>query len=349
MFRHLVNLGLLFSFVTLAATGVLSFIEPFSLRTTRLHTLFGLLTVILVGLHLASRLRYFGKMLSPAKPATGDGKKRKPILPRSAIFVSAALWVALIWVAWIDATPVRTLINQSYEARHKAEILRLPARAAVEHLSNTTRLLHQQPNAPSPLIEFQIDYQQDLDTRPAVAIWAQTTRGAMVQTFFVDERLAYGGTVDFGGEQVPRHHVLPIWRHSYTLVNGIDPNNEIDAITGATPEHRFSLADHLNTDADDVVIYLELNAPNDPDSNWPDPTIGQPSILYSALVDLTSDQRYYIMTPLGHGGGAAQSGRIQYGTESLSTANGLIDKVLIKLTPPAPEATIDQSNTNTGS
>jgi len=79
--------------------------------------------------------------------------------------------------------PVRTLINQSYEARHKAEILRLPTRVAVEHLDNTMRLLHQQPDSQAPLIEFQIDYQQDLDTRPAAAIWAQTTRGAMVQTF----------------------------------------------------------------------------------------------------------------------------------------------------------------------
>jgi len=51
VFRHLVNLELLFSFLRLAATGVLSFIEPLSLRTTRLHTLFKLLTVILAGLH----------------------------------------------------------------------------------------------------------------------------------------------------------------------------------------------------------------------------------------------------------------------------------------------------------
>jgi len=79
--------------------------------------------------------------------------------------------------------------------------------------------------------------------------------------------LAYGDTVSFGDGQVPRHHVLPAWRHSYTLVNGIDPNNGLDAITSATPEHRFSLTDHINTDADDVVIYLKLNAPNDPNEN----------------------------------------------------------------------------------
>ena len=37
MLRHWVNYGLLFSFLTLAITGLLAYLLPFSLTTTRVH------------------------------------------------------------------------------------------------------------------------------------------------------------------------------------------------------------------------------------------------------------------------------------------------------------------------
>ena len=68
--RHVVNFGLLFSFVTLAVTGVLSFVLPFDLPTTRIHIVFGLVTLILVGLHLYSRVPYFKQQLGSKSGAS---------------------------------------------------------------------------------------------------------------------------------------------------------------------------------------------------------------------------------------------------------------------------------------
>ncbi|MEM9346251.1 MAG: hypothetical protein AAGB26_06515 [Planctomycetota bacterium] len=42
LIRHLANLGLLFAFATLAVTGVMSFVLPFSITTARVHIVFGL-------------------------------------------------------------------------------------------------------------------------------------------------------------------------------------------------------------------------------------------------------------------------------------------------------------------
>jgi len=73
--QHLVNFGLLFCFITLACSGVLSFFQPFSLLTTRIHIVFGFVTTLLVGCHLFGRLRYFKRAVGKSERAfIGYGK-----------------------------------------------------------------------------------------------------------------------------------------------------------------------------------------------------------------------------------------------------------------------------------
>ena len=73
--RHLVNFGLLFSFSALAVTGVLAYLEPFSLTVTQIHILAGSVTLVLVLLHLLSRLPYFKSRVSKGKQAESMRKQ----------------------------------------------------------------------------------------------------------------------------------------------------------------------------------------------------------------------------------------------------------------------------------
>ena len=57
--KHYVNFGLLFAFAILIVSALLRFFQPFSLVVTRIHIVFGSLVLLLVALHLASRLTYF--------------------------------------------------------------------------------------------------------------------------------------------------------------------------------------------------------------------------------------------------------------------------------------------------
>ena len=70
--RHIVNVGLLLSFLPLAVTEVMAFLLPFSLVTTRMHIVCGAATVVLVGLHLLSRLKYFQNQLRPRAVRTSS-------------------------------------------------------------------------------------------------------------------------------------------------------------------------------------------------------------------------------------------------------------------------------------
>lgn len=328
MLRHIANLGLLFSFITLAVTGIMSFVLPFSITTARVHIVFGFATIVLVGLHLATRLRYFSRI---AKQSVQLKAPAKPQVPRWLVAAICIVWAGLLTASFYDTPPATTLVENSYEARHKAQILRTSPRIAYEHFEDQTRIVQLKADEKAVLVEVQIDYADDLPARPAAAVWAQTTRGTMIQTLFLDDRLAFSETPEWGGQPTRRVDILPVWRHSYTLINGIDPNGEVNALTGATPKHSFSLSETLKTEADKVQIFLELNLPGDPDERWPDPHVGQPSILYAALIDLTTDQRYYLMQPVGHGGGAAEDGGMGYDLGELSSAQSLVDKVLIEI------------------
>lgn len=328
MLRHIANLGLLLCFGTLAMTGVMSFVQPFSITTTRIHVVFGLATTVLVGLHLATRWRYF---LGVAKQVRQPTSKANPWHFRWLLISITAVWAALLVASLYDAPPASGLIAVSYESRHKAEIFRANPRTTYEHVQDQTRILQRQADADAVQIEVLIDYTDDLTRRPAAAVWSETTRGTLIETLFLDERLAFSENPEWGGKPTPRVKILPIWRHRYSLINGVEPNGEVDALTSATPMHSFSFSEHLQTDADSVVVCLEINLAADIDPLWQDGHIGQPSVLYTALIDLTRDQNYYLMQLTGHGGGADASGTLNYDLDKLTTARSLIDKVLVKV------------------
>nr|MBX2850570.1 hypothetical protein [Phycisphaeraceae bacterium] len=186
------------------------------------------------------------------------------------------------------------------------------------------------------IIQVQVEYREDFVRQPVAAIWAQTTGqpGRMIQTLYVDEAVAYSDTPIWQGKATPRHHILPIWRHQYRDVNGLDPTGDIDAVTSATPNHSFSIEQTLNSGDDDFVLRLEMNAHGDANEAYPDKHLGQPSVLFEARIDLTSDQAYYLMSRTAPGGGAEADGQPRYGFDGITTAKHLIEKVLVHVSRP---------------
>lgn len=328
MLRHIANLGLLLSFVTLAVTGVMSFVLPFSITTTRVHLVFGLATIVLVGMHLATRVRYFTRIASQSVKGAGQAK---PQVPRWLLGAIVVVWAGLLATSFYGTQPATAVESISYESRRKAEIVRPRPRTAALTLEHAVRVVQLKPDDRSVLIEIDVEYNDALDQAPVAAIWAETTRGAMIETLYLDPALAYSETPDWHGKPTPRHAILPIWRHRYTLINGIDPIGEIDAVTSATPKHSETLNDYLETDADKLTIYLEFNAVGDTDAAWPDPHVGQPSVVYAVFIDLEAPQTYHLMQLVGHGGGAEQNGEVNYDLDAISSAKQIVEKVLVKL------------------
>jgi hypothetical protein len=324
--RHIVNFGLLFSFLTLAITGGMAFALPFSLVTTRVHIVFGATIVVLVGLHLLSRVTYFRMQLR--------GAARSQV-SRLLLLVILAAWGLLLAGAWAGWIPFEQLVAQSYEARHRAEIVRASPRAGFTNPSSHQRMVARVPDRDADVaLSLTIGLSKSIPSLPSMAVWAETSTGTMIETLYLDPALAYSDRPDWGGATTPRHHVLPLWRHRYTMVSGIDPSGEVDTATAATPTHSFTLDDYLVLGEDkQFVLCVEVNTPGDPNEHYPDPHIGQPSLLYTAYIEVSDAQQYALLELTGHGGGAEKSGAIQYDLDGCTSARQLVDLLLVKVAP----------------
>ena len=322
--RHWVNFGLLFSFLALAASGVMSYLLPFSLTTARVHILFGGLTVVLVLLHLVSRTKYF------AGKVAGKGASRGMV---AAVFGACALLAA---AALYDFWPARQLAGASYEARRKSEIVRASPMAGFLDVAGEHRFVARRPAAEADTaLSLMVRFKDGGGPPPAMVVWAETSSGTIIETLYIDQALAYGEEVEWQGVPTRRHQLLPIWRHKHTVVSGVDPHGKVDAFTGATPEHSFTVDQNLRTEGGEgFVICVEVNAVRDPNEAHPDPGLGQPSLLYTAYVEPGKGGRYALLELTAHGGGEApENGAPGYDMEGIGSAAELIDLLLVKTEP----------------
>ena len=319
MLKHWVNFGLLFSFLTLAVSGLLAYLQPFSLTTTRVHMVFGMLTLLLVALHLLSRVPYF--------KAQTIGKKAS----RKLLVTITLSWVVLLVVSLWGMWPAKPLMNASYESRHRQAIVRPSPLAGIAELDGGQRLVGRNPGEEADTtVSLLLRFGDQLKSAPAVAVWAETTNGSMIETLYLDSELAYAEDVTWQGKKTKRHHLLPIWRHRHTLVSGVDPKGEIDAFTAATPEHAFTLDQYLKSGEDGrFVICVEVNVLGDSNEAFDDELLGQPSLLYTAYVDASEGAKYQLLELTAHGGEAIENGTLNYDFDGIDSARKIVDLLLV--------------------
>ena len=324
--RHWVNFGLLFSFVVLAATGLMAYTLPFSIVTTRVHMFFGGLTLLLTLAHALARLRYFSAKLS--------GHTRAPGVVAGAALICVSLLALTVFNVW----PARTVSDASYEARRKVEIVRASPLAGFLDTDKTHRFVARQPGEDADTaLSLLVRFREGLAHPPAMAVWAETSAGTLIETLYLDASLAYGEDVTFHGVKTRRHHLLPVWRHRYTVVSGVDPQGKIDGFTGATPEHTFTLDQNLKVGGEaGFVLFVEVNAVRDPNTAYADADLGQPSVLYSAFIQPGKGNPYVLLELTAHGGTAVENGAPGYDFDGIDTAKNLIDLLLVKTAPLKP-------------
>ncbi|WP_143313995.1 DUF4405 domain-containing protein [Colwellia sp. UCD-KL20] len=323
--KHFNNFGLLISFLTLVVTGVMAYFLPFSLTTTRLHILFAVTTIGFISYHLWQKYSYFFKSLSRASSLT-----------LKVLFLLVCLWVLFLAVGIQNLTPANYIIDLSYEGRHQREVLRMSSYSATEITENklyTVRAVNPdkmgevEPNQQAEnntALNIEVRLPNITKTKPAIAIWAESTSGSLIETLYISPELAYTDTPNWHGEEVSRDDILPVWRNKYTLVSGLNPLGEIDATTGATDSHSFSLENYFKSEAGEYVIFLEVNMPFDTNETWQDPHLGQPSVLYSAYIEHGEKTTHAILELTGHSEGKASKGSIQYNFDTITSADELL-------------------------
>ncbi len=320
--RHVVNFGLLFAFVAMSVTGIMSFALPFSTTTSRVHIVAGMSMVVLVVLHMAGRIPYFRSQITKGKKSPLSGGQLLAVIGVATVVLGVSLFAF---------PPASWIVNQSYEARNSAQIVRSSSLTGVKVIDARSKLIVRETDRQtSRPLSVHVSFRARVSPMPSLAVWAETTNGTMIETLYLDESLAFVEKVDWNGSLVQRDHILPIWRSRYTLISGVDGSGDIDATTGATDTHSFALDPYLVPgDGKKFVVCVEINTPADPDEQWENADLGQPSLLYTALVKVDTDQRYRILDLTAYG--TPGKGELRYDLETVSSAKGLVDLLMVKL------------------
>ena len=200
---------------------------------------------------------------------------------------------------------------------------------------------------------------------PQLAIWFEDSAGNYIETLLVTTSTARG--LFYAGrsasnfkesdeakveENSPTRRVdaLPYWSHKRNhkykdRLYSPPPDQPMqDAITSATPKSNFyfktSSKDIDNLDSfrvmveinvafDDNEYYSEYDFLEDTLYHGGTGLLGQPSLVYGTTVNRSDDERYYVLSLVGHGHHSGGSGELFDDTQTITTAKYIVERIVI--------------------
>lgn len=191
---------------------------------------------------------------------------------------------------------------------------------------------------------------------PTFTFWIEDLDENYIETLFVTRYLATGiyghgslgeGKWDNKPGKAQRPSTLPYWLYKKGAIEestSLLPSPESpmpDAITGATPKGDFILHTRSTKPLPDKFrLMMEINQPWDWNEYWhnnlyPDDTdyksSCQPALVYSVLVDRTSDTDIFYLNPIGHSHYSGKDGKLYTDLSTLTTAKEITNKVSVRI------------------
>ncbi len=228
--RRAVSLLTALSFLVVAVSGVLAFVQPFSLGVIGLHALMGFVFIALIGLHVVNNRHPLASYL------------RSRML--WAMLALAGALTALF--AWQPA-PVKTVLGWSGNLGPALERFELREDALIFDY------------APSPQYQMRLSVKAgpayDVSQPPEVAIWLENQGGYHIKTLLAPRAAAetpYWSFKHAGWEKARRE---------------AETSEPIDAVTSPTPNGSFDPADYIlpsgQGEATPYSLLVEINQPGD--------------------------------------------------------------------------------------
>ena len=226
--RRTVSLLTALTFLVLAVTGVLAFIQPFSIGIIGLHSLMGFFFIALIGLHVLNNSR-----------------------PLTSYLKSKTLWVTLIVTAsltllfWWQPKPVKAILTLSGNLGPAMERFEMKEDAMVFDY------------APSPKYRMRLNVKTgpayDTQPPPQVAIWLENQGAYHIKTLLAPKDSA----------ETPYW----AFKHAGWAKAKREAEQQVDAVTSPTPNGSFDPADYIlpgdGKESTPYRLVLEINQPGD--------------------------------------------------------------------------------------
>ena len=345
--RAIISLFMLFGFLAIVVTGVLSYTLRYSTLLSAIHTVFGLLFVGYGIFHIRNNFRPVMNYL-------------KLGVVRRWRFLSIALIPLTVFGVAIGLPPFQTVIDAGYALKSLRPVERTLQETLYTHFEAQGQKLSidikagEYFAAPGAVVMG-----VQTNTTPQMAVWIEDMQGNYIDTLYVTKKASNSSYMQslFGGEETRRPEALPVWSHArgITSKDGLMmPSKDkpiADAVTGATPLWSFD----IKTVADlkqqskqqpqqkQVVVKLELNQsfdyndtyhknafPNDPIYSGTGNT-AQPSLVYGATVNLSQGEPAYFMSLLGRGHHSGQHADLITDLSGITTARNLRKRAIVEV------------------
>lgn len=294
MNRKTVNLMVAMTFSVIVISGIMAFFLPFSIITTGSHALMGFVFIFLIALHISNNLKGFKRSFS---------RKNFIFALCSTIFFTALF----IW----QPKPVKYVLALSNNMG-----------AALDRfdMKNDGMIYHYSP-AENYKLKLEVRAGQSFDPKspPEFAIWLENKSNYHIKT------LHAGSEAD----------QLPYWswkvKEYEKAKNEADTKNEVDTVSGATPNSSFDPKDYILPERNKEPFYLiiEINQKGDSNEFHKD----QPSIIYKVEIDNQFPKVFQIMDIVGYSKFDAENKTwdAYFPDEKLTTALHLIDSALLTI------------------
>ena len=297
----------------MAVTGVIAFIQPFSIEIIGLHALTGFLFIGVIVGHIFNNSVALKKYF-----------KSPVVLSVIGItFVTTALF-------YYQPTPIKKILGLSGNLGPALDLFEMDEKGMTYHYT------------PDPgykmLIDLRTGPAYDLKNPPRLAVWLENQSFYHIKTLYVSDNPDNRQQLPYWAFKVKGWEKAQMEAEEKNL----SLEDSVDAVSEATANGSFDPADYiLPTEQNASMPYrvmIEVNQPNDPSSKLAD----QPSLVYEVEVDNYNPYTFQLLELVGfpvlEKNTEKEEWYLSYADESIESAFEIVDSMLLQI-----DRTVDKS------
>ena len=304
--RRLVSLFNAILFGVMAVTGVIAFIQPFSIEIIGMHALTGFLFIGVVVGHIFNNSVALKKYI------------KSPVVLG---VIGVTIFTTLLF--YYQPAPIKKILGLSGNLGPALDLFEMDEKGMTYRYS------------PDPgykmLIDLRTGPAYDLKNPPRLAVWLENQSLYHIKTLYVSdtpdnrEQLPYWAFKVKGWEKAQKE----------AEEKNLSLEDSVDAVSEATANGSFDPADYiLPTEQNASMPYrvmIEVNQPNDPSSKLDD----QPSLVYEVEVDNYDPYTFQLLELVGfpvlEKDTEKEEWYLSYADESIESAFEIVDSVLLQI------------------
>jgi hypothetical protein len=296
--KKIVTVLVAMTFTVIVISGLLAFFRPFSILVTGLHSLMGFVFIGLIYLHVKQNFKGMKKSL------------------KSRYTIGSLLFVTLLTALFIwQPKPIKMILGLSNNLGAALERFEMKDDGMIFHYSPAENFKLK--------LEVRAGKNYDTKSPPKIAIWLENQSSYHIKSLYTSKTQAE----------------LPYWawkveeyEKAKAKSEGPQENDEeLDAISGATPNSSFDPRDYILPERNSEPFYLliEVNQKNDKNDSYLD----QPSIIYKVEIDNKFPKAFQVLDIIGYSkfDPEEKSWDAYYPDGTLTTSLRLINSALLTI------------------